>query len=447
MMNMEETQIIKSKGSAIPGLDYGIDMLDDSPPGAAAGSSSPANPGGPPRQIQKPRFNFNQPPPPTHQPQLNFNPGASAAPPRFMPEDSMGSGSGSGSGRSYGSSGGSGSEGGSDSGSGSGSYESGSEGTMSDDGSGSGSDGSGSGLLPSGFHPEMQEKPLSYEQRRERKINALAALRRLEEAGYVPAGDKKFSFASDLAEIEDTVERLKLQRDLDSSIKYQRKFLIGFANVVEFVCSTEYNIFDLKLEGWSDSIFENINDYDEVFEELYYKYKDSVAIMPEIKLLMMVGGSAMMFHMSREIFSKTSSKVPGFDEVMARDPELKRRYTDTAAGIAKERGMPMPNKQDGGTGFLKDMMKNFGPGANAMAGGMPPQFTRPPQQQPPQQQPRQQMSPPPRGTSRPRVPMNEPDDIDGLLGSLRGGGGGGRNNNKVPEEIDLSEIENLSDLN
>jgi hypothetical protein len=324
-----------------------------------------------------------------------------------MPEESIGEGSGGDGSGSFGS----GSYGGS----------SGAE-SMSD--AASMSSGSGGGLLAPGFQPEEQV-PLTYEQRRQRKIDALASLRRLEEAGYVPAGDKQFSFASDLAEIEDTVERLKLQRDLDSSIKTQRKFLIGFANIVEYVCSTEYNIFDLKLEGWSDSIFENITDYDEVFEELYYKYKDSVAIMPEIKLLMMVAGSAMMFHMSRELFSKTSSKVPGFDEVMSRDPELKRRYTDTAAGIAKERGMPMPSRQDGGAGFLKDMMKNFGPPSQSQ-----PQSR---QQQPVQQQQRQ------------RVPMSGPDDIDGLLGSLSQKRGGGRSS-APPDEIDLSEIENLSDL-
>lgn len=384
--------MMKPKGAAIPGLDYGIDMLDETPGAGAEGAPAP-----PQNQFQKPRFNFSRPTPPIQQQQTHFM------------NESIGDGSGSG---SYGSSSGIGSE----------------------SGDGSSSDGgSGSGLLPPGFQPyessEPEAAPLSYEQRRERKINALAALRRLEEAGYVPAGDKKFSFASDLAEIEDTVERLKLQRDLDSSIKYQRKFLIGFANIVEFVCTTEYNIFDLKLEGWSDSIFENITDYDEVFEELYYKYKDSVAVMPEIKLVMMVGGSAMMFHMSRELFSKTSSKVPGFDEVMSRDPELKRRYTDAAAGIAKERGMPMPSKKDGGAGFLKDMMKNFTPGPSQA------------------QNQGQQRQAPPQMQQRTRVPMNDPDDIDGLLGSLRSSsrGGGGRMSSPQ-DEIDLSEIENLSDL-
>ncbi len=387
-MNMEDAQP-NPKGRAIPGLDYGIDMLDEAPPAASPSPSPPPQMQN--QQFQKPRFNFNQQPR-QMMPQMNQQ--------RYIPEESIGEGSGGDGSGSYGS----------------GSYGSSGAESMSD--AASMSSGSG-GLLAPGFQPEEQA-PLTYEQRRQRKIDGLASLRRLEEAGYLPAGDKKFSFASDLAEIEDTVERLKLQRDLDSSIKTQRKFLIGFANIVEYVCSTEYNIFDLKLEGWSDSIFENITDYDEVFEELYYKYKDSVAIMPEIKLLMMVGGSAMMFHMSRELFSKTSSKVPGFDEVMSRDPELKRRYTDTAAGIAKERGMPMPSRQDGGAGFFKDMMKNFGP---AQSQQQAQQQSRPQQQQ------------------RQRVPMSGPDDIDGLLGSLSQKRGGAQ-----PDEIDLSEIENLSDL-
>jgi hypothetical protein len=421
-MNIEEPSapvILKPKSHAIPGLDYGIDMLDESPPTQQANANPEASGSEGSQHQSNGNFNFNQsqqqrfqpqraPPPQAprmaggiQRPTFNFGKPAN----HFATEESMGDGS-------YG------------------------EESLGSNGSGSGSsmsmdDGSGQGLLSQGFQVPgsqsgsgsgAQAPELTYEQRRERKINALASLRRLEEAGYLPSGDKKFSFTSDLAEIEDTVERLKLQRDLDSSIKVQRKFLVGFANVVEFVCSTEYNIFDLKLEGWSDSIFENITDYDEVFEELYYKYKDSVAVMPEIKLVMMVGGSAMMFHMSRELFSKTSSKVPGFDEVMARDPDLRRKYTDVAAGIAKDRGMPMPSKADGGAGFLKDMMNNFKPGRS------------PSQQQ--QQQPQMQQRP---NISRSRVPMNEPDDIDGLLGSLKAG-------RKSPDEIDLSEIENLSDL-
>jgi len=63
--------------------------------------------------------------------------------------------------------------------------------------------------------------------------------------------------------------------------------------------NTLYNPFDLYLSGWSESMFENISNYDEVFEELHEKYKDVISIGPEIKLLGMVVGSAVMFHYTR----------------------------------------------------------------------------------------------------------------------------------------------------
>ena len=417
--------ILKPKGHAIPGLDYGIDMLEDVPTAPQQNNQPPApsQPSHPSQQQQR-----------QYPPQQRTNGLPRAVSPASFDEgsqQSQGQGQQNNFRRPYDMQSGSASGSGSGSSSGSGSESDGESNGYDDYGS--------SNLIGNNMQFNNAPEPpqqLTYEQRRERKINAIAALRRLEEAGYAPAGDKQFGFSSDLEELENMVERLKMQRDLDSSIKFQRKFLVGFAHVVEFGCDTEYNIFDLHLQGWSESLFENITDYDEVFEELYYKYKDSVAIMPEVKLLMMVGGSAMMFHMSRELFSKTSSKVPGFDEVMSRDPELRRKYTDAAATIAKERGMPMPSKQDGGMGFLNTMINNAippsmkaqpqqhghgGPGGHGGQGG--------------------QGNKPNWKPSRTRVPMNEPDDIDGLLGSL-----GSKKKKPVTEEIDLSEIENLSDL-
>jgi hypothetical protein len=443
--------VLKPKGAAIPGLDYGIDMLDETPapiPQAGGNQRRPESPnsnseieqsnGQSFNQSRSGALNYSRPQNQMQQqrPMSNFQ--NQAFPQRFQGQQRNDEGS----------------------------LEEGSYNEQSANGSGSDMQSNGSddnNLLQDGFMPEgnaADPPQLTYEQRRERKINGLAALRRLEEAGYVAAGDKTFSFASELAEIEETVERLKLQRDLDSSIKFQRKFLIGFSNVVEYVCSTEYNIFDLKLEGWSESLFENITDYDEVFEELYFKYKDSVAVLPEVKLMMMVGGSAMMFHMSRELFSKTSSKVPGFDEVMSRDPDLRRRYTDAASGIAKERGMPMPSKSDNGMGFLNDLVKNAMPSSiNMGQARSQPQQTQPVQQtqrprervqqqqfkQPQRQQSNRPQMPQGRpAPNRTRIPMSDPDDIDGLLSSLTGKGK--KSKTYIEDEIDLSEIENLSDL-
>ena len=50
------------------------------------------------------------------------------------------------------------------------------------------------------------------------------------------------------------------------------------------------------------SINDNINDYDDVFEKLYEKYKTKSSMPPEIHLLMMVAGSGFMTHMTNTLF-------------------------------------------------------------------------------------------------------------------------------------------------
>ena len=315
----------------------------------------------------------------------------------------------------------------------------------------------GSGLIDNNMSIPMPPQPprqLTYEEIRMRKTDALASLARLEQQGYVPAG-KKGSHTTDLDELEAMVEKLTAQRDLDNSIKFQRKILVGFATLMESVCDNEeYNIFELDLEGWSESLYENISEYDEVFEELYLKYKGAAKIPPEIKLISMVAGSAWMYHMSRSMFGKAASKVPGFDDVMNQDPDLKKRYKQTATRIAQQRGVPVPSKKDNGMGFLGQLLggnplANMGePDLSGLMGAMSGAPSQPPSRPPPRTS-----RPPPRETktkippqvskpSRSRVPMEEPQDIDGLLSGLANE----PMNSMDEDELDLSEMENMSDL-
>ncbi len=307
----------------------------------------------------------------------------------------------------------------------------------------------------------MRPPQLSYEELRRKRINGLAALKRLEAQGYEPA--KKCSHTTDLDEIEDNVEKLTLQRDLDNSIKFQRKMLVGFATLIESICENEdYNIFELELQGWSESVFENISEYDEVFEELYLKYKDVAHVPPELKLIGMVAGSAWMFHMSRNMFGKAASKVPGFPDVMRADPELRRRYQEVAANLARDKGVPIPKKgANGGLALLGQLI-----GGKMGGGAARPQPRQPPlpvqlqQQQQQQQQnatvqrqqqnvPRQrQLNKAPQRPFPPqrlkRRPMNDPEDVDNLLSSLTGNNAN-QGNAAEEDEIDLSAIDSYGD--
>ena len=88
-----------------------------------------------------------------------------------------------------------------------------------------------------------------------------------------------------------------------------RKFLLNFKEKVMMAAITgmeflnnKFDPFDIKLDGWSESVNENINDFDEVFEELYEKYGGKSDVAPELRLLMMLGGSAFMFHLTNTMF-------------------------------------------------------------------------------------------------------------------------------------------------
>ena len=93
---------------------------------------------------------------------------------------------------------------------------------------------------------------------------------------------KQFSMASDLHEMKSEFQLLKKQRDQENSVKFQRKMLVTFCSGVEFL-NGKFDPVNAKLDGWSESIHENITDYDEVFEELHEKYSGSGEMAPEAK--------------------------------------------------------------------------------------------------------------------------------------------------------------------
>ena len=132
---------------------------------------------------------------------------------------------------------------------------------------------------------------------------------------------------SDYNEVKMEYDRLNRQRECDQSVRFQRKMLVAFITAIEFL-NNKFDPIDLKLDGWSESIHENINDYDDVFEELHEKYKGKGEMAPELKLLLMVGGSGFMFHLTNTMF-KTS--LPGMNDIMRQNPDLMKQFASAAA--------------------------------------------------------------------------------------------------------------------
>jgi hypothetical protein len=231
------------------------------------------------------------------------------------------------------------------------------EGDNESEGSGSGSDAQTTSSSSSSVRkPPQRAKTL--EEIAVEKQELLYRLERLEANGFKPS--RKFNMSSNLEDIKFEYERMKKQRDVDRSIKFQRKILMAITSGIEFV-NNKFDPLSIKLDGWSESIYENLHEYDDVFEELHEKYKSKMKVAPEIKLLMMVGGSAFMFHLTNTLFK---SKMPGLDQILQQNPELAQNVKQAAMNTMRQN-----EANSGNPDPLFGMMMNS---AQNMMGPKPP---------------------------------------------------------------------------
>ena len=113
---------------------------------------------------------------------------------------------------------------------------------------------------------------------------------------------KKFSMNSTLSELKFEYELHKNEMEIEMSVKFQQKLLVAAITGLEFV-NKKFDPIGAKLEGWSESIMDNLDDYDSVFTKLHEKYKHRADLPPEIQLVVTLAGSAFMFHMTKSFMS------------------------------------------------------------------------------------------------------------------------------------------------
>ena len=225
--------------------------------------------------------------------------------------------------------------------------------------------------------PQMTKEELLRE-----KFKYLRKLEDLEQKGITLT--KKYSMESSLAEMKGEYETHLEERERRNSVKFQGKMLMSVITGIEYL-NNKFDPFDLKLDGWSEQVNENIDDYDDIFSELHDKYKSKAKMAPELKLLFQLGGSAIMLHMTNTMFK---SAMPGMDDIMRQNPELMQQFTAAAVNS-------MSQNRPGFGNFMGDMM---GPGPQGQSAG-PPQPQSAPSRQAPPYIPNQRPPPPPVPTS------------------------------------------------
>ena len=134
---------------------------------------------------------------------------------------------------------------------------------------------------------------------------------------------------SNIEDMRNEYNKILKDRDIDASVRFQRKMLMAFVTGTEYL-NTRYNPFTIQLEGWSEQVHENIEDFDDIFEELHLKYKSKGKSMPpELRLFISLAGSAFMFHLTSKMFKECP--IPGVEEVLKANPELMKQFQNAAA--------------------------------------------------------------------------------------------------------------------
>ena len=213
------------------------------------------------------------------------------------------------------------------------------------------------------------ESKMSKEEMLREKFKYLRKLEGLEKKGVELS--KKYTMDSSLQEMMGEYETIMDEKSKQNSVKFQGNMLMAVINGIEYL-NGKFDPFDIKLDGWSDQVNENLNDYDDIFSELHEKYKSKASMAPELKLLFQLGGSAMMVHMTNTMFK---SAMPGMDDILRQNPDLMRSFQNAAVNS-------MSNSSPGFSGFMTNLM-NPEPQVPGGMGPPPPMATQGPNSVPP----------------------------------------------------------------
>lgn len=176
-------------------------------------------------------------------------------------------------------------------------------------------------------------KYMNYEEEQQRKQRVLERFDKLMRRG-VQVNKRFLDVSAQLSEQESEADRLEKHIEVEESIQFQRKAYMAVCTGVEFL-NKRYNPIGLYLSGWSESVMEDIETYDPVFEDLYEKYHTQVSMSPEFKLVFMGLSSMFMYHLSNTLF-KSQMPNSGTDQDMMKT--MRRSAMGAAGSMMGTRG-------------------------------------------------------------------------------------------------------------
>ena len=108
----------------------------------------------------------------------------------------------------------------------------------------------------------------TYQDTQKLKQDLLIKIQSLEKKGF--EFSKKFNMTSNYEDMMFEYEKVKRFIESQAAIKFSRRCLMACVTGLEFV-NKKFDPFSVKLEGWSENVMENVDDYDNIFERLHEK--------------------------------------------------------------------------------------------------------------------------------------------------------------------------------
>lgn len=202
----------------------------------------------------------------------------------------------------------------------------------------------------------------SWKEKQKQKQDLLIKIQALQAKGF--EFSKKFNMTSNYDEMLFEYNKIKHLIESQAAVKFSRRCLMACVTGLEFL-NKKFDPFSVKLDGWSESVMESVDDYDNIFERLHEKYAGKAEIAPEIELLLTLGGSAFMFHLTNSLLrspflgeqhpvSQTNNNPNFMANVMAQMAQMSKSQQQPQSKFEQ----PPPNPID--TRGVKQEMRNTG---------------------------------------------------------------------------------------
>jgi Family of unknown function (DUF5767) len=226
------------------------------------------------------------------------------------------------------------------------------------------------GFSRMGDAPSENVSKLSDREKRRKKRMMIKKLEDWSEKGLIKCSH--YTIDSSYEEVEDEYECALEDKRKKDSIKVQGWWFMTFVNSIEYA-NAAFDPFDINLDGWGEQVNEDLESYDEIFSELYQKYKGG-KMSPELSLLLRLGFSASVVNFTNKALS---TATPGFNDVIKQSPELMKMFTKAT--------VQSMSQQSPGFNFASNMMGKDD-NTNTTYGSPPPPVEtklQPPSQRPP----------------------------------------------------------------